>query len=45
MIQRRRGLIRVTYPNGRRVIVPVGTPFFGPNRVTPGRGLRPSTAA
>jgi adenylate cyclase len=23
-IQRRRGLIRVTYPNGRRVIVPVG---------------------
>jgi succinate-acetate transporter protein len=27
-----------------RVIVPVGAPFFGPNRVTPGRGLRPSTA-
>ena len=27
-----------------RVIVPVGTPFAGPNRVTPGRGLRPSPA-
>ena len=27
-----------------RVIVPVGTPFFGPNRVTRGRGLRPHPA-
>jgi succinate-acetate transporter protein len=27
-----------------RTVVPVGAPFFGPNRVTPGRGLRPTTA-
>ena len=27
-----------------RTLVPVGAPFFGPNRVTAGRGLRPSTA-
>jgi uncharacterized protein len=27
-----------------RVILPVGSPFFGPNRVTAGRGLRPRTA-
>ena len=27
-----------------RALVPVGAPFFGPNRVTPGRGLRARTA-